>query len=95
MQHDGSLLPNSHPVNNVNRNVNFFNIDMVYSWQFAPGSFVNVVWKNATQQYANEVETSYFKNLHRTLSSDNNNNLSLKVIYFLDYLTLRKQLANH
>jgi hypothetical protein len=89
LQQDGNLKPNPdfHP--DANQNVNFFNIDMVYSWQFAPGSFINIVWKNATQYYTNDVEPGYFKNLGNTINSDNNNNFSLKVIYFLDYLKLK------
>ena len=67
---------------------------MVYSWQFAPGSFLNIVWKNATQYYSNEVESHYFKNLTNTIGAENNNNFSLKVIYFLDYLKLTRSLAS-
>ena len=32
----------------------------------------------------------YFKNFGNTLEADQNNNLSLKVIYFLDYLDIKK-----
>lgn len=93
LQQDGSLLlhENYHP--DANKNVNFFNIDMVYTLQFAPGSFLNIVWKNATQHDTNKVENGYFKNLGNTLDSDNNNNLSLKVIYFLDYLNFKKHIS--
>ncbi|MEP6846350.1 MAG: DUF5916 domain-containing protein, partial [Panacibacter sp.] len=93
LQQDGNLLanPNFHP--DANKNVNFFNIDMVYSWQFAPGSFLNIVWKNATQHFSNEVENQYFKNLANTISEDNNNNFSLKVIYFLDYLSFKNHIS--
>lgn len=75
---------------NLNQNVNFFNVDMVYTWQFAPGSFLNLVWKNAIVDFKSEVERDYFKNLSRTLETDQNNNISLKVIYFLDYLQLKR-----
>lgn len=95
LQKNGDLQSNPGFQPSANQNVNFFNIDMVYTWQFAPGSFLNVVWKNATQYYTNEVERSYFKNFHRTITSDNNNNLSVKVIYFLDYLSVTKRLSNH
>ena len=91
LQHDGSLLANANFRPNVNQNVNFFNIDMVYTWQFAPGSFLNIVWKNAAQNYSDEVEKQYFKNLSNTVSQNNNNNFSLKVIYFLDYLKFKGQ----
>ena len=91
LQQDGSLIPNSSYVENKDQNANFFNVDMVYTWQFAPGSFINVVWKNAVYDYTNVVEKSYFKNLGNTMEADQNNNISLKVIYFLDYLQLKKK----
>ena len=93
LQSNGTLQPNIGFNPLVNQNVNFFNIDMVYTWQFGPGSFINIVWKNATQNFSGEVEDRYFKNLGNTLSEDNNNNLSLKIIYFLDYLTFKKDVS--
>ena len=86
---DGTLSPKSEVTQNYNRNVNYFNIDMVYTWQFAPGSFLNAVWKNATYYGSDSAQDRYFENLGNTLDSDQNNNLSLKVIYFLDYLQLK------
>ena len=91
LQQDGLLKPNSSFTKNVDQNANFFNVDMVYTWQFAPGSFINVVWKNAVLNYTDIVEPSYIKNLGNTIEADQNNNISLKVIYFLDYLQLKKK----
>lgn len=88
LQANGQLQPSSYN-QNKNQNVNFFNIDMVYTWQFAPGSFLNIVWKDAGAHFTNVVERNYFKNFGTTVESDQNNNLSLKVIYFLDYLKLK------
>lgn len=88
---DGTLRPIANITDNRNRNVNYFNIDMVYTWQFAPGSFLNAVWKNATFYNSNRADHSYFENLQNTLQADQNNNLSLKVIYFLDYLQLKRK----
>lgn len=75
---------------NDNQNVNFFNIDMVYTWEFAPGSFLNVVWKNNIYTSSKVIERDYFKNLGDTWQSDQNNNLSIKLIYFLDYQNIKK-----
>jgi hypothetical protein len=91
LQNDGKLNTNTSFNKNTNRNVNFFNIDMVYTWQFAPGSFINIVWKNSIVDSKELVEKSYFKNFSNTIEVDQNNNLSLKVIYFLDYLQLKNQ----
>ncbi|GHB70412.1 DUF5916 domain-containing protein [Persicitalea jodogahamensis] len=89
---NGTLSLRKNYLENLDRNVNFFNIDMVYTWQFAPGSFLNIVWKNATVNTSDLVGTGYFENLQDTLQSDQNNNISLKIIYFLDYLTVKRML---
>lgn len=88
---EGRLSQNSEITNKNNQNINFFNIDMVYTWQFAPGSFVNVVWKNATFGSLDKSEQAYFTNLAETLGSDQNNNVSVKLIYFLDYQSIKKK----
>jgi hypothetical protein len=87
---NGRLQKNTTFNGNENQNVNFFNIDMTYTWQFAPGSFLNIVWKNAVVDFRDQLERSYFKNFTNTIEADQNNNFSLKVIYFLDYLNLKK-----
>jgi hypothetical protein len=72
---------------------NAFNVDAVFSWWFAPGSQVSVVWKNAaaTEDAADRATPLYFDNLSGTLVTPHNNSLSVKVLYYLDYLTLRPQ----
>jgi hypothetical protein len=76
---------------NPDDNVNFFNIDMTYTWQFAPGSFININWKSAGELFNNLVSDTYFRNLNKTVDSPQINNFSIKVIYFLDYLSLKKK----
>jgi hypothetical protein len=88
---NGRLQTNTSYNKNENQNVNFFNIDMIYTWQFAPGSFINIVWKNAANTYENNIEERYLKNFKNTMEADQNNNFSFKVIYFLDYLNLKKK----
>lgn len=78
---------------NGERNVNFnaFNIDMVYTWQFAPGSFINIVWKDAIYDDRQYIDQDYFKNFGNTIATSQNNNVSFKIIYYLDYLQLKKK----
>jgi hypothetical protein len=76
---------------NPNANANIFNIDMVYTWQFALGSFLNVVWKNSIQTYDQDLSGGYIKNAGNTLDANQLNSISLRVIYFLDYLSFKKQ----
>lgn len=92
LQDDGTLI--SRPWNiNENINTNFFNIDMVYTWQFSPGSFLNLIWKNNIQRYQTGTDIidteNYIQNFHSTWTSPQTNNLTLKVIYFFDYNKLR------
>jgi Domain of unknown function (DUF5916)/Carbohydrate family 9 binding domain-like len=77
-----------------NRNFNAFNIDMFYTWDFKWGSRLTLAWKNALggnvslNPYEN---TSLLKNFGQSISSPHSNELSLKVVYFIDYLDLKKK----
>jgi hypothetical protein len=92
LQADGSLKPTLFgPVTIRNQNYNTFNIDAVYTLQFAPGSFINIVWKNAiVNSDQDPVQYHYFKNLNNTIEAPQNNNLSIKILYFLDYVDFKK-----
>lgn len=85
---------------NVKQNYNFVSFDMVYTWQFAQGSFINIVWKKIDENFYRNFENSYFDNFGKTVKGSGYNNLSqfnsfsLKVIYFLDYLTVRNKVKH-
>ncbi|MBC6605469.1 carbohydrate binding family 9 domain-containing protein [Hymenobacter sp. BT188] len=77
---------------NRDNTYNAFNVDAVYSWWFAPGSQISVVWKNAGTSFlqANEATPLYFDNLSNTINTPHNNSVSVKILYYLDYLAFRK-----
>lgn len=90
---DGYLKTPTNPfTGNVNQNYNYFTVDMVYTWQFAQGSFIYVVWKDISESFSRNFESNYISNLGKTLENPQSNSLSVRVIYFLDYLTAKKQL---
>jgi hypothetical protein len=91
LQPDGHLLETNNFTGNADQNYNFFTVDAGYTWEFAPGSFIYLVWKNAAEDFNQQVNENYFKNFSKTMSADESNNLSLKIIYFLDYLDFRKK----
>jgi hypothetical protein len=72
-------------------NFNAFNVDLVYTWYFAPGSELNVVWKNAIYQFGTLLPENYLGDLEQVFDSPTNNNFSVKVLYYLDYLYLQKR----
>jgi Domain of unknown function (DUF5916) len=77
---------------NQNINYNTFNIDMFYTWDFLLGSRITLAWKNALgsnvliDPYSN---LSYFKNFGQSVSNPHSNELTVKIVYFLDYLKLK------
>jgi hypothetical protein len=74
-----------------NTSFNAFNIDMVYKWVFKPGSEISVVWKNSIFTFDNDVAQTYVENLEKTLNSPQTNSFSIKVLYYIDYLYLKKK----
>ncbi|UAY50646.1 DUF5916 domain-containing protein [Ferruginibacter albus] len=89
LNEDGTLSHSN--VTYENKNVNYFNIDMLYTWQFAPGSFLNFSWKNAVSAVDDIVVKDYLKNLADTWSSPQNNNISLQIIYYIDYASYARR----
>ncbi|MDA9555714.1 carbohydrate binding family 9 domain-containing protein [Pelobium sp.] len=88
---DGRLDENNAFSNSLDRNFNAFNIDMVYLWRFAPGSEFSVAWKDASLVSDANSQARYFRNLDQTIGAPQNNNFSIKILYYLDYLQLRKK----
>lgn len=88
---DGYLDPSAYSENN-NFNYNAFNIDAVVRWEFAPGSELALAWKNAILTYnESDITRTFFNNLKNTLESPADNSLSIKLLYYLDYLYLKRR----
>jgi len=68
---------------------NAFNIDLLYSWRFAPGSTITIAYKNAIEYDGPFVTQSYSKNMKDTWSLPQTNSFSIKVLYYLDYVNMK------
>jgi Domain of unknown function (DUF5916)/Carbohydrate family 9 binding domain-like len=77
-----------------NRNFNVFNIDMFYTWDFKWGSRLTLGWKNALggnvllNAYDN---IGYLKNFGQMFNNPHSNELTVKLVYFIDYLDIKKK----
>jgi hypothetical protein len=91
LTNDGYLIDNISYNENHDFNFNAFNIDMVFQWQFAPGSSLNLVWKNSIYNEDEKVINGYFNDLNNTFEAKQLNIVSLKLLYYFDYLYLRKK----
>lgn len=98
LQDNGNLTRNTFTGLDVNgesaynTNFNAFTIDMVYRWVFKPGSEINLVWKNSIFTNDKRVQESYMQNLNSTFENGALNSISIKVIYWLDYQSLKSVL---
>lgn len=90
---DGKLLGYEPAANYKKENFSFnqFSLFAEYSRQFAPGSFINLVWKNENVNWSNLALNQYFKNLNTTLTNPHGNNISIRIIYYMDYLNLKSK----
>ncbi len=72
-----------------NTNFNALTLDLGYSWRFAPGSDLSLVWKLSVFQSGNDLPLDYFENLNLLSNNPAFNGFSLKVIYFIDFLSVK------
>ena len=72
-------------------NFNIWTIDMSLNWWFAPGSQMSIVWKNIMQEDKNVLIRNLFSNISNTFNTIPQNSFSFKIVYYLDYLYLRKK----
>ena len=100
---NGTISETPYSVNeNANQedlNFNAWSIDMVYQWSFAPGSELNVVWKNQLFQETRlgdfenyTLPDSYTSNFNQMVESEFVNSLSIRIISFIDYSRLKQGL---
>ncbi len=91
LEQNGDLTPITYFSDEHNSTFNTFNIDLVYRWEFAPGSELSLVWKNAIFEYdEGKYEKNYFTNVNNLLKSPQHNSFSLKILYYLDWQYLKK-----
>lgn len=88
---NGILVRNDAITTNTNFNFNAFNTDVVFAWQVAPGSFLNIVYKSALLSDQKEIAKSYFKNINSTFKDNPLNTLTMKFIYFFDVASLKRK----
>lgn len=89
LQDDGTVIADPTFNLNKNRNFNSFNADLSYSWWFAPGSELSILYRNYSQESANVVERNISQNLKNLFGTNQTNILSISVRYFIDYNRLK------
>ena len=67
-----------------------FNFETAFQWEFSPGSLLSLVWKNEAFSEDDNHSLPFFDALSNTFSASQKNTLSLRLMYYFDYLYLRK-----
>ncbi|PKQ46810.1 DUF5916 domain-containing protein [Confluentibacter flavum] len=75
--------------NNPNINFNTWNLDLNYTWQFAPGSFLTALYRNQLFNRDNAASDTYGASLSTLFAQPIQNIFSLRIQYFIDYSTLK------
>lgn len=74
-------------------NFNFFTVDMQYNYRFAAGSDLSIVWKNRIQYDNVNLNANYFSNFIDIFGENQTNNISVRLLYFLDYQDIKRKKA--
>ncbi|WP_306642935.1 DUF5916 domain-containing protein [Sanyastnella coralliicola] len=70
---------------------NAFNIDMIYTWVFSPGSELRIVWKNQIEDADQFIPSSFESNVDRLFELPQGNSISIRLLYFIDYLNFTRK----
>jgi hypothetical protein len=86
LEQNGLLSDYTGTVSNKDRSLSFWNLDLSYSWWFAPGSQVSVLYRNNSGKYSQEVNKDFAKNFTNLINNDVlQHTFSISVKYFIDY----------
>ena len=94
LDEEGYIIPDESFAGNADFNFNAFNTDLIFTWQFAPGSFLNVVYKTALQKDEQNLRLSYFNNLNTVFDQGQINTVTMKLVYFFDVVSSYNKVFN-
>ncbi len=84
----GLLTPSNYSENN-NVNFNSWNFDLRYIWQFTRGSELVILYRNAIFNQDDQSHLTFSKNLNNLFQQPLQQNLSVRLVYYLDYNKLK------
>lgn len=89
LSNDGTLVENNVYAKNTDINYNTLNFDFSYSWWFAPGSQISVLYRNNGTYRTNLVNRNIAPNFKNLIDSNLNTIFSVSIRYFIDYNSLK------
>ncbi|MDH7445817.1 DUF5916 domain-containing protein [Aquimarina sp. 2201CG14-23] len=91
LNNDGSRTQTNYDIseNNPNTNFNIWNLDLSFSWRFAPGSEATLLYRNQIFNQDDLSTINYTNSLDNLFDQPIKHTLSLRVVYFLDINNLK------
>lgn len=90
LNQDGTLSDTTLFNKNLNGTYNSWNLDLRYSWWFAPGSQLTLMYQNAVMNYLEVSRMRFNENFSTLFNEPMANNFSLKLTYYIDYNQAKK-----
>jgi hypothetical protein len=91
MDENGYLQPYNYSKNN-DVNFNSWNFDLRYVWQFTRGSELVILYRNSIFNEDDQSQLSFSNNLNNLFNQSLQQNLSIRLVYYLDYNKLKSWL---
>ena len=90
LQPDGRLVDYLNPVTNQDQDFSTWNLDLTYSWWFAPGSQISILYRNNSLNYSDIIKKDYGNNVKNLLNDQQLNHIfSVSIKYYIDYNSLK------
>ena len=71
-------------------NFNTWNLDLGYTWQFAPGSQLTALYRNQIFNFNDSSTESFTDSIDALFNQEQRNTFSLRLVYFIDYVNVKK-----
>ncbi|MHC0442060.1 DUF5916 domain-containing protein [Flavobacterium sp. 3-210] len=93
LEQDGTLTPYPEYTDNKNSSFYSWNADLSYSWWFAPGSQVSVLYRNNADNFERIIDKQFKDNVTALLNNDALKHVfSVSVKYFIDYNAVKNKI---
>lgn len=90
LQSNGSFTDYTSPVPNQNQDFSTWNLDLTYSWWFAPGSQISVLYRNNSNAFNGIIKKDFDYNVKNLLNDHALNHVfSVSIKYYIDYNSLK------
>ena len=89
LQEKGDLAENNTFSENMDFTYNNWNFDLSYTWWFAPGSQLSVLYRNNAANDLDLVNRNYSQNINNLFTNNLNSIFSVSLRYFIDYNAIK------